>query len=154
MEVDVLIEAEAWRGVGLDLLAKQAFSAVAAQFDWPRDHYEVAVLGCDDARIAALNAAFREKPEPTNVLSWPSVECDTPVAAPDWSELGDLAIAFETCQREADHQSKTLEDHVSHLLVHGMLHLLGYDHIDAAEAAEMEAIEIEILAKMGVANPY
>ena len=108
-------------------------------------------MGCDDARIAELNGDFRDKPQPTNVLSWPSEErgAAQPGAAPALPtgpdpELGDIAIAYETCAREAAEQGKPMADHVTHLIVHAVLHLLGYDHIRDADATLMEATEVEI----------
>jgi probable rRNA maturation factor len=123
------------------------------------------LMGCDDSRIAALNADFRGKPQPTNVLSWPSEERgaaapgdapDLPEAgtAEDPEELGDLAIAYETCAREAAEQGKPMADHVTHLVIHGLLHCLGYDHVDDADAAVMEGLEVGILAKLGLSDPY
>jgi probable rRNA maturation factor len=122
-------------------------------------------MGCDDARIAALNADFRGKPQPTNVLSWPSEDRapDLPGSAPlppvagtadDPESLGDIALAWETCAAEAGAQGKPMADHVTHLVVHGVLHLLGYDHIDDADAGVMEALEVRILATLGVSDPY
>ena len=118
-------------------------------------------MACDDARIADLNAEFREKPTPTNVLSWPSEERSAEEdgarpempAGPD-PELGDIAIAFETCERESVAAEKPMADHVTHLLVHAMLHLLGFDHIRDKDAALMEGLEVEILGKLGLSNPY
>lgn len=106
---------------------------------------DVAVVLSDDAQIRALNRDFRGKDAPTNVLSFPSDESD---------EWGDILFAHETIAREAAEQGKTFHDHFCHLLVHGMLHLLGYDHIQEEEANEMEALEIAILAKLSIANPY
>mgnify|MGYP005992599593 CR=1 FL=1 len=115
-------------------------------------------------RIADLNADFRGKPTPTNVLSWPAEERgaatdgDLPLAVePDFDgalELGDIAIAYDTCAREAIDANKSLEDHLRHLVVHGVLHLLGYDHIRDLDATVMEALEVEILGNMGLDNPY
>jgi probable rRNA maturation factor len=163
--VDVVIEDARWEAFGLEPLAGRAAAAVLAGLGLPRAGFQVVVMGCDDARIAALNADFRGKPQPTNVLSWPAADLspdrpgDTPripdPGDPDDPEpLGDIAIAWETCAREAAGQGKRPEDHVTHLLVHGTLHLLGYDHIDDADAAVMEALEVRILDKLGVADPY
>ena len=157
MAVDVIVDAPVWNGTDIEGLSNTAFSGVMALMNVAPDAYEAAVLACNDARIAALNADFRGKPQPTNVLSWPSEDRATPgktPPVPDPSELGDIAIAFETCQREATAQNKSFEAHVTHLLVHGMLHLLGYDHESEQDAALMEAREVEILAKMGIADPY
>lgn len=123
--------------------------------------WEVAVMGCDDARIAALNADFRGKARPTNVLSWPSDErgADTPGGpplAPDPHdpELGDIAIAYDTCAREAAEQNKPFDAHVIHLLVHATLHLLGYDHQTEADAMRMESLEVRIVTALGLPDPY
>jgi probable rRNA maturation factor len=154
MAFDVGIEDDRWSAAGLEALADRAFGAVAAAHGWGEGLYEAALLGCDDARIAALNAQFREKPAATNVLSWPALAYDAPTYLPKDPELGDIAIAYETCAREAADQGKPFEHHVSHLLVHGLLHLVGYDHETEQDAARMEAKEREILAKLGIADPY
>ncbi len=118
-----------------------------------RTPLEIALLACDDTRIATLNADFRSKPSATNVLSWPSGPW-TPTRLPPDGELGDIAIAYGTCVREAAEQGKALADHTTHLIVHATLHLLGFDHETDAEAGEMEALEVEILARLGLPDPY
>lgn len=150
MTVDVIVEDPRWSD--LERLAEIAVPAALAASALS-DNHDVAVLGCDDTRIAALNADFRSKPQPTNVLSWPSEERhpDTP---PVDQELGDIAIAYDTCAREAVEQGKTFEAHVIHLLVHATLHLLGHDHIDDAQAARMEALEVRIVTALGFSDPY
>lgn len=160
MFLDVIIEDPRWSNLNLQSLAEAVGGAVADELALGPD-WEVCVMACDDARIAALNAEFREKPTPTNVLSWPSEERgaaqdgDLPLRpeGPD-SELGDIAIAFETCEREAQEGGKPMQDHVTHLLVHGILHLLGYDHVRDQDATLMETLESKILGKMGIADPY
>ncbi|SIS80196.1 rRNA maturation RNase YbeY [Phaeovulum vinaykumarii] len=163
--VDTLIEEPRWDGIDLETLADRAARAVLAALDLPGTGFTLACLACGDARIAALNAEFRGKNTPTNVLSWPSEERGAEVAGgrPDLpapgsaimpAELGDIAIAWETCVREAAEQGKRLQDHVTHLLVHAMLHLLGYDHLEEADAEVMEALETRILAGLGIADPY
>ncbi|MCV2882191.1 rRNA maturation RNase YbeY [Actibacterium sp. XHP0104] len=164
MSVDLIIEDDRWAEAGLQVLADRACAAALAHLGLP-DDAEISLLGCDDARIATLNAEFRDKPVPTNVLSWPSDDLAAeedgarPYAPepdlPDMPlELGDIAIAYDTCAREATEQGKAFADHVTHLLVHGTLHLLGFDHIRPQDAALMERIEVEILASMGLADPY
>ncbi len=163
--VETLIEDARWQAIGIDDLAESVARAVMADQELPEAGFEISLLACDDRRIAALNEDFRGKPVPTNVLSWPAedrcAERDgarptRPKAGHEGTptELGDIAIAFETCEREADAQEKEVQHHVTHLLVHGLLHLLGYDHDRDSDAALMEAAEVRILAKLGVDDPY
>ena len=157
MIVETIIEDERWAEAGLEPLAERACAAALDHLGI--DGAEISLLACDDTRIAALNADFRGKPVPTNVLSWPSEErgAEAPGGEPlppEDLELGDIAIAFETCAREAAAADKPFADHVTHLLVHGTLHLLGYDHIEDKDAGLMEALEVEILGKLGIADPY
>ena len=157
MIVDLIIEDARWEALGLDALAERACGAALAHEGVAGA--EISLLACDDTRIAGLNAEFRGKATATNVLSWPSEEraADVPGGqprAPVDPELGDIAIAYETCAREAAEAGREMADHVAHLLVHGTLHLLGYDHIDDEDAALMEGIEVEILGKLGISDPY
>lgn len=162
MGVDVEIEDDRWREAGLAALAESAAAATLGQLGLDAKSFEISLLGCDDARIAELNGAFRDKAGPTNVLSWPSAERGAEMAGtapepPDPemdAELGDIAIAYDTCAREAAAGGLPLTDHATHLIVHGTLHLLGYDHIDDTDADLMERIEVEILATLGVKDPY
>lgn len=163
--VDTVIEDPRWEAIDLPARAETAARAAFAELGLAPEGFMLCVMGCDDARIAELNGEFRQKGKPTNVLSWPSDEraADEPGQRPDLpepgeaddpAELGDIAIAWETCEREAAEQGKPMADHVTHLVVHAVLHLLGYDHIDDADAELMEATEIAALARLGVANPY
>ena len=164
--VDVLIEDERWRALDLEMLAQDAARATFAVLELPADRFEISLLACDDARIATLNEGFRGRAAATNVLSWPSAERgarrdgdrpDLPAPAPDGAmpaELGDIAISFETCEAEARAAGLALRDHVAHLLVHGVLHLMGFDHMRDGDATLMESLEIRILAHLHVANPY
>lgn len=159
MIVDCMIEDRRWASVDLEALAEAA--AVAAFQHLGLSGFEISLLACNDARIADLNADFRGKPTPTNVLSWPSDERAAkkdggqPLAptGPD-PELGDIAIAYDTCAAEAQTAGKSLPDHVTHLIVHGILHLLGYDHDRDLDATLMEGLESVILGNMGLADPY
>ena len=155
-DIDVVIEDPRWDDAGLWALADRAIGAALARL--APGAREVVVLGCDDARIAALNADHRGKARPTNVLSWPSAERGTAeggVPAPVGDvELGDIAIAYETCAAEAGAADIPIDRHVTHLLVHATLHLLGYDHETDADAEVMERTETEILSALGEPDPY
>ncbi|MDF1872127.1 rRNA maturation RNase YbeY [Vannielia sp.] len=163
MDLDVVLEDDRWKAIGLEVLSQRAVAAVLAH-QRIADGAELAILAADDARIATLNEAHRGKAQPTNVLSWPAQELQPeaaggePFAAeadPDGSiPLGDIALAYETCAREAEEGGIPFGDHLTHLIVHGTMHLLGYDHINDADAELMEAREAEVLAKLGLANPY
>jgi probable rRNA maturation factor len=165
--VDLVIEDDRWNEDHLSALTERAARAVFKHLGLPVAGYEIVCMACDDTRIAALNADFRGKPQPTNVLSWPAWDLAAeedgaapdapppPDSDPDSPEcLGDIAIARDTCLREAAEQGKTVDDHLTHLVVHSVLHLLGYDHIRDKDAALMEEIETRILATMGIADPY
>ncbi|MDZ4134461.1 MAG: rRNA maturation RNase YbeY [Paracoccaceae bacterium] len=163
--VDTVCEDPRWEGFGLAARADAAAGAALAALGLAPEGLALCVMGCDDAHIAALNAAFRAKGQATNVLSWPSEDraAELAGAMPDLPEpgdaqdpesLGDIAIAWETCTREAQEQGISFDAHVTHLIVHGVLHLLGFDHIDQSDAELMEATEVRILASLGVADPY
>jgi probable rRNA maturation factor len=115
--------------------------------------HEISFVLTDDKRMRALNRAYRGKDKPTNVLSFAALDVDRPKSGMPWL-LGDVVLASGVIAREAKAQRKSPEDHLSHLAVHGVLHLLGYDHEQDRDAAAMEALEIAALAKMGIANPY
>lgn len=159
-DVEVVVEDARWTGIGLPMLAERACAAALAYLDLGSG-WQITVLGCDDSRISALNADFRGRPVPTNVLSWPAAERvpaagGRPPAPPDPAdpELGDIAIAWETCETEARAGGIPVAQHATHLLVHATLHLLGYDHISEADGDLMEALETAILAQMGLPDPY
>ncbi|MBU1324234.1 MAG: rRNA maturation RNase YbeY [Alphaproteobacteria bacterium] len=141
--VDVEVEVPDWQSVPdvgalVDRAVRAALGGEAAA---------VTVLLTDDAAQAELNARFRGRDGSTNVLSFPAPDSARP-------HLGDLSLAWETCRSEAEAQGKTLADHLTHLTVHGVLHLRGRDHTDDAEAEAMEAEERTILAGLGVPDPY
>ena len=118
------------------------------------DRIEISIVLTNDAEIRELNRTWRGQDKPTNVLSFPGETDTSAPAAPVL--LGDIVVAFETATREVndDHAAASLADHLAHLIVHGVLHLLGYDHEIDAEAEEMEQLETELLAQLGIPNPY
>ncbi len=151
MTLAIDIEDGAWEEIpGLATLAERA---VAATLAGRGAAGPVTLLFTSDAEMQVLNRDWRGKDRPTNVLSFPS---PGGMALPDGEEapLGDIALAFETVGREAAEQGKTAAHHTTHLIVHGMLHLLGYDHETDGEAEEMENEERLILARLGIADPY
>lgn len=142
--IEVEVEDEAWTAALPDAVAVVERAAAAALGAVEGD---VVVLLTDDAAVHDLNARFRDRDQPTNVLSFPAAESAVP-------HLGDLVLAHGVCAAEAGAQGKSLADHLTHLTVHGVLHLLGRDHVDEAEAEAMEAEERTLLATLGVADPY
>jgi probable rRNA maturation factor len=151
VEVDIIISAEAWQGFdGLEKLTHDGVEACLAESGASLvEGCEISVTFCDDAEIRELNAEWRGKDKPTNVLSFP-----TPGPLSARPLLGDIVIAYETVAREAEEQEKTLPEHTSHMVVHGFLHLIGYDHETAAEAEEMESLERRIASRLGLRDPY
>ena len=148
--VDVEVIDPAWLAAGdVDILAQDAIAATLVEVG-KRVHpdAEISVRLCDDDEIRALNLAWRNKDKATNVLSFPSP------AGNRGPLLGDIVVAFEYVSEEARDAGRSLRDHLAHMLVHGMLHLLGFDHENESEAEEMEALERRILAKLGIDDPY
>jgi len=155
LSVDVLIEAQGWRTLpeAGDIVRRAIACAAAVALEdpgGPRKQGLCVLLG-DDEKIARLNGQWRGQDKPTNVLAFPApAACG---GAPD-ETLGDIVIAYETLAREARENGQTVSDHLSHLVVHGFLHLLGYDHHMDDDAERMERLERDILARMGVDDPY
>jgi len=150
--LDIMIEAGDWsRFEDAEALAQKAAAAALAVTYEADEDFEASVMLTDDAQIRELNRTWRSKDKPTNVLSFPAPEqpgLDGP------RHLGDIALAYETLVRESEEESKELAHHFAHLIVHGVLHLLGYDHEVEAEADIMEALEVKALATLGIADPY
>jgi probable rRNA maturation factor len=155
LTVDILIESEAWKMLPeAEDVARRAIAAAAEDaVEKPRGSVELSLLLCDDETIASLNGQWRGQEKPTNVLSFPAPPL--PGAGPhDKVPLGDIAIAYETLVREAAESGKTAPAHLAHLVVHGFLHLVGYDHEIDEDAEQMEHVERDILARIGVPDPY
>lgn len=147
--IDIEVEDSAWTDALPDAerLAFNAADAAAWYFPDRREVPGITILLTDDESVRELNARFREKDAPTNVLSFP--------APPNPEDhLGDVALAYGVCAREAAEQGKPLAHHLQHLTVHGVLHLLGYDHIGDDEAEAMEGLERAVLAGLGIPDPY
>lgn len=150
VDLVVRIDHSGWRALTPDpeALVERAVSAALGLFE--PEAVELSVVLSDDAAVRVLNRDHRGKDQPTNVLSFPPAFA--PPAGP--RPLGDVILAFETVEREAGEQGKAAGDHLSHLVVHGVLHLCGYDHGTEAEAEEMEDVERAVLAGLGIADPY
>ena len=161
MAVDVVIEDARWKTLDLRQIANQAFFETLFLLDLNHKSFACCVLACDNKQIKQLNNKFRGKNYPTNVLSFPmslenyevkstlkSTEANNP------HELGDIAIAFEICKKEATESQVKFEHHVYHLIIHSVLHLLGFDHEEEKNASKMEKIEVQVLAKLGISDPY
>ena len=146
--IDVMIESPLWQPDAEAIVRR----AIAAAVDEGSSRAgELAIVLADDSAIRALNRDWRGMDKPTNVLSFPAAGN---VADDEAPQLGDIVIAYETTAREAAAEGKTLNDHLTHLAVHGFLHLLGYDHEADGEADAMERLETVILARLGVPDPY
>jgi len=159
LSIDILFDAPEWAKSKLS--ARKRIKDVL-ELTWdnvpkrPKNvHPELTVTLTNDADIKILNRDYRAKDKPTNVLSFPMWDnmSEIPNGAGE-IPLGDIIIAFETIAREAVEQEKSLANHFTHMLIHGFLHLLGYDHIIDKDAEKMEALEIKILKKLGIDNPY
>ena len=146
--IEIEIEDDAWTAALPEAAAVAERAATAAL---GAAEGGVVVLLTDDETVRDLNARFRDRDRPTNVLSFPAAEMIIPGQA---APLGDVVLAHGVCVAEAVAQGKTLADHLSHLTVHGVLHLQGYDHETDAEAVQMENLETEIITQMGYADPY
>ncbi len=153
---EVLVVADCWRDEPrAEAVIQRAIAAAAEAVDEDLADAELAVMLTDDSGIRTLNANWRGIDKPTNVLSFPALQAETARKDSDPPRmLGDIAIAYETMRREAGEQRKPFDHHLSHLAVHGFLHLIGYDHETDDDAETMEALEQEILGQLGIADPY
>jgi probable rRNA maturation factor len=153
---EVLVVADCWQAeAGAEAVIQRAVAAAAEIADADVGEAELAVMLTDDAGIRTLNLNWRGIDKPTNVLSFPALP-QTGASGPDDAPrmLGDIAIAYQTTRKEADDEQKPFDHHLSHLAVHGFLHLIGYDHEKDDDAEAMEGLETEILAQLGIPDPY
>src|ERR1700731_1763367 len=153
---EVLVVADAWQAEpDAEAVIHRAITAAAEFVNAGIGEAELAVMLTDDAGIRTLNSNWRGIDKPTNVLSFPALQPSGP-GGPDEAPrmLGDIAIAYETTRRQADDEQKPFDHHLSHLAVHGFLHLIGYDHEKDSDPEAMETLEQEILAQLGIPDPY
>jgi probable rRNA maturation factor len=153
---EVLVVADCWQTEpDAEAVIHRAINAAAEIADADVGEAELAVMLTDDAGIRTLNSNWRGIDKPTNVLSFPALQPTGAGASPDVPRmLGDIAIAYETTRKEADDEQKPFDHHLSHLAIHAFLHLIGYDHEKDGEAEAMEALERQILAQLGIPDPY
>jgi probable rRNA maturation factor len=153
---EVLVVADCWQSEPeAEAVIQRAIAAAAEMVDADVGEAEIAVMLTDDAGIRTLNSNWRGIDRPTNVLSFPALQGTGEAGADDAPRmLGDIAIAFETTRGEADNEQTPFDHHLSHLAVHGFLHLIGYDHEKDDDAEAMETLEAEILAQLGIPDPY
>lgn len=151
VEIDLRVEAGDWPAPASlrELVRRVVDAAQSSVGPWPVEGGELSLLFTDDEHVRRLNRQFRRIDRPTNVLSFPA-----PASIGSGGICGDIVLASETLKREAHAQDLTIEAHMAHLILHGFLHILGYDHVDDAEALTMERLETEILASIGIADPY
>ena len=157
IDISVLVNCPAWAEAltNAEALCGQAAATALEAVELPDGPVELTIVLADDETVRGLNRDWRGKDTPTNVLSFASLDDeDAPLVPGAPLLLGDVILAWETVSTEAKDQDKPLEDHLGHLVVHGVLHLLGYDHDDDQEAEEMEALETTLLAAIGIPDPY
>jgi probable rRNA maturation factor len=159
LDIQISVEAESWTSEEELYVFSTKVLDTAVDFlkseekqPFPKQPTELSLVFTDDKAVREINAEWRDKDKATNVLSFPAYPLE-PGGMPG-PMLGDIVIARETVEREALDLEKSFEDHLTHLLVHGFLHLFGYDHLDTEEAEEMEGLETRILAKLGLSDPY
>ncbi|WP_147178580.1 rRNA maturation RNase YbeY [Ciceribacter naphthalenivorans] len=159
LDIQIAVEAEGWAGEDeLEHLAGRVLEAAAEYLRREEDQpfpgmpIEVSLVFSDDEQVRAINAEWRGQDKPTNVLSFPAFPL-VPGGKPG-PMLGDIIVARETVEREAAELDKSFTDHLTHLMVHGFLHLFGYDHMVVEEAERMESLETRILASLGLSDPY
>lgn len=159
--IDILVREPSWNtdpSFNHQMLVQDVLLAVLKTIDKSEALFELSVLLTNDSEIQSLNKGYRQKDAPTNILSFESgypLDVGKNIQVPNILPLGDLVLSYETLKREADAQQKPFQDHLTHLLIHGLLHLFGFDHENDQEADEMECLEITILEKyFHIKNPY
>jgi probable rRNA maturation factor len=151
MNLEISVAYNSWNEEEVRSIATECAGAVFSEVGLSKNNMEICLLFSNDEEIRVLNKTYRGVNKPTNVLSFPM---ESPPDNDDYYILGSIAFAFETIKRESLEQKKIFQDHLKHLIVHSLLHLLRYDHVNGNEAKQMEMLEVAILRKMNVRNPY
>jgi probable rRNA maturation factor len=161
MNLDISVEYDPWSRIDVKSITDECVRAVFAGLQLNHYNVEICFLFTDDEELQMLNKTYRGIDKPTNVLSFPADSlADIPEDEYDGDcccnscILGSVAMAYETIERESEEQEKAFEEHLKHMIVHSVLHLLGYDHSNLQQAEQMEQLEIRILGNLNVANPY
>ena len=167
MKINIIFKDKRWMKIPLEEIAKGALKLIADRFAAKENNFEISILASNDNEIKELNKNFRGTDSITNIISWPEQESQSrqaghlPIKMDKFKSdsegiifLGNLAISFERCSTEAKEKNTYFEDHILHLLLHGCLHLIGFDHQNESDATLMENIEIRLLSGVGIKNPY
>ena len=157
-EIDISVQDPVWEHIkDVEKFVEKAVMTTLTSAPWPKQargkDVEISIVLANDDLLQVFNREYREKDKPTNVLTFASIDSDEPQHG-DVFHLGDVLLSFQTLEKECLEQGKFMNDHFCHLIVHGTLHILGYDHIEDDDANTMETLEIRILEKLGVQNPY
>ena len=156
LQVDISEQNSAWEDIlpSYNVYAPHVLETISQIVPFDVSNMDVSLVLADNIFVQNLNKQYRGKDKPTNVLSFPQIEAEDMHDNHDGESLGDIIVALETLQKEAEEQEKSFQDHFTHMLVHGFLHLCGYDHLEEKQAEEMETLEVRILADLGIRNPY
>lgn len=155
-EIDITINDKRWNSQipDIETFTQNIVQKVLNGFEWDAKTLDISIVLADNDFVQNLNKNYRDKDKPTNVLSFPQTESDAINNNIPFVSLGDIIVAYETIENEASQQNKTFKNHYTHMLIHGCLHLLHFDHQTDEQAQEMESLEIEILQDLNIKNPY
>lgn len=157
MNLEISIENDSWNNIDVNKITQNCVYCIFSELKLKRDNIEICFLFTNDDEVQTLNKTYRGIDKPTNVLSFPADSMDDLDDDPENRPtclIGSAAFAYETIERESREQQKSFSDHLNHLVIHSILHLLGYDHVDESEAKVMENLEVSLLKKLNIANPY
>jgi probable rRNA maturation factor len=154
MNLEISIDYDKWDEINVNSIVENTVATVLSEIGIKKNNIEICFLFTNDEEIKVLNNTYRGINKATNVLSFPMSKIDDDGNCENPIILGSIAFAYQTIKRESKEQNKLLEKHMRHLIVHSVLHLLGYDHVQQTETATMEALEVKILKKLNVADPY